>query len=108
MSNCRHLVGSFEHNPALKRELKATQTRLSYSTKTKLYSEVKTRYAYIYKMLDSISSNNHALELMAQDTTINHAIVDYIPSKDEFQIIDELANLIHPLQEFITILGAKY
>ena len=108
MAKCRHIVGSFEQNPGLKRELKAIQERLDYVTRIKLRSEVQTRYAYLYTMLDSVSSNQKALQLMAEDKSLNHALVDYMPSKDDFEMIEDLANLLHPLYEFITLLGAKY
>ncbi len=66
------------------RELKATQENLKYNYKTKLVQDIHMRWNSTYDMCDSISTNEHALKAMKQDTLVNKAIIKYVPNKDEF------------------------
>lgn len=107
LDNCRHLVGSFNHNNALKRELNVQQAQLNYATRIKLKAEVPARYAFIYSMVNSICINQQALERMALDTRFNATFKEYVPSSGTYEFLNELADLLCHLQEFITVMGAS-
>jgi len=44
IAECRKLVGAFNHNGDLKRELRHQQEELDYETRIKLRSETNVRY----------------------------------------------------------------
>ena len=107
LDKCRHLVGSFNHNVELKRELANQQRLLNYKTRTKLQAEAMTRYYYIYTMINSICSNQQAIENINEIESMNEAIIDYVPESTDFEYLNELADLLFNLQEFITVIGAS-
>ncbi len=107
LQQCRHLVGSFNHNGELKRELRVQQEQLNYECCRQLSQESDTRFSDVYNMINSICINQEALQNMASNTLINAAIIDYVPSEDDFDYLNQLANLLHPLQDFIRIISAS-
>jgi hypothetical protein len=61
------------------------QEQLNYKTRTVLYAEVETRFSYIYRMIDSICSNSHALTIMSQT---HKSIEDKVPNPAEFERLE--------------------
>ena len=39
------------------------------------------------------------------DNIENECIVDYVPTEQDFEYLDQLANLLYPLQDFIKIIN---
>ena len=74
---------------------------------TTLQSECKIRFSYLYDMINSISINRMALERMEDETDINENIVDYLPTSEEYVILNDLANLIFPMKQFIKALSSQ-
>ena len=50
--------------------------------------------------------NQQALENMV-DNAANECIVDYVPTEQDFEYLDQLANMLYPLQDFIKIISAS-
>ena len=44
---------------------------------------------------------------MTVDTRLNDNFKDYVPSSGTFEFLNELADLLYHLQEFITVIGAS-
>jgi hypothetical protein len=44
---------------------------------------------------------------MTENTLINECIKDYVPTEDDFEYLDQLANMLYPLQDFIRIISAS-
>ena len=86
LQQCRHLVGSFNHNGELKRELRVQQEQLNYECCRQLSQESVTRFSDVYSMINSICINQEALQNMASNTLINAAIIEYVPSEDDLII----------------------
>ena len=105
LTKCRHLISSFEHSRALKRELKHQQTLLNYESKQKLQSEVRTRYSYVCNMTESICNNQTALQALQMNTA---TISEFVPTEEDFDTLNDLTDLLYHLREFITILGAQH
>ena len=58
-------------------------------------------------MINSICSNQQALERMSENVNLSSTIKDFIPTKDDFEYLNELADLLCHLYEFITVIGAS-
>jgi hypothetical protein len=56
-------------------------------------------------MNESICNNKTALQIMQMNAP---TITEFVPSKDDFDTLNELTDLLYPLREFITILGAQH
>ena len=107
IEQCRHLVGSFNHNGELKRELRTQQAQLNYESRRQLSQESTTRFSDVYNMINSICMNQQALQNMAENTLINECIIEYVPTEEDFEYLDQLANMLYPLQDFIRVISAS-
>ena len=58
-------------------------------------------------MVNSISINRSALERMFEEPDVNEKILDYVPTTTEFVILNDLANLLLPMKQFIKILSSQ-
>ena len=58
-------------------------------------------------MVNSISINQSALERMFEEPDVNEKILDYVPTTTEFVILNDLANLLLPMKQFIKILSSQ-
>lgn len=56
-------------------------------------------------MTESICNNQTALQTMQYNAP---AITEFVPSKEQFETLNDLTDLLYPLREFITILGAQH
>ena len=106
-AKCRHLVGSFHHNGDLLIRLRDHQKTLDFAEQTTLQSECKTRFSYLYNMVNSISINQSALERMFEEPDVNEKIPDYVLTATEFVLLNDLANLLLPMKQFIKILSSQ-
>lgn len=107
LQQCRHLVGSFNHNGELKHELRTQQEQLNYEVCRQLNQVSDTRFSDVYNMINSICINQEALQNMASNTIINTTIIEYVPSDDDFEFLNQLANMLFPLQDFIRSISAS-
>ena len=106
MEKCKKLVGSFNWS-VLRKSLTQVQQELAYSVRIQLQGECNTRFNYRYTMLDSIVSNEKALCQMLTNVTINKSLIGHVPTDTEFILINDLCNLMFPLQDFISTIGAS-
>ena len=109
LASCRHVVGSFKHSSSLQNDLKNEQMRLNYKHQTRLIQDVATRWNSTYDMLDSLCSNKHALLSLSQKK-INKTLAnlaDYLPSEEEFAMLNELCNLLQHLKELTVLLSEQ-
>lgn len=106
IEKCRHLVGSFKHSSHLKRKLKEKQDQLKYESKIKLIQDINIRWNSTYDLLDSISCNMRALQALKleNDCLVIHS---YVPSEKEFEMIDEICNLLLPLKELTNLFAGQ-
>ena len=95
LTKCRHLISSFEHSRALKRELKHQQTLLNYESKQKLQSEVPTRYSYVCNMTESICNNQTALQALQMNTA---TVSEFVPTRVVY-FPERIANLTKLVSE---------
>ena len=107
LAQCRKLVGSFNHNGDLKRELKQQQQNLAYDTRIRLKSETNVRFGYIYNMINSICCNERALDIISSNPSLSQNMGVNLPDSDDFLILNELAEILYPLKDFITLIGAS-
>ena len=107
VDKCKKLVGAFNHNNVLRKALHQVQQELAYSVRIQLQGECNTRFNYRYTMLDSIVSNEKALCQMLTNVTINKGLIGHVPTTTEFILINDLCNLMFPLQDFISTIGAS-
>jgi hypothetical protein len=106
IEKCRHLVGSFRHSEVLKRKLKQKQIDLRYENKVALVQDISTRWNTTYDLLDSISCNLRALKALKLENDCS-IIQSYVPSDKEFDLIDELCNLLLPLKELTNLFAGQ-
>ena len=105
---CRHLVGFFRHSECLQKQLKVKQSDLNYESKAKLIQDVSTRWNTKFDQLDSITSNKDALNSLAV-LPQNKSIKDYVPSEQEFSLINDYWDLLFPLKSLTVMMsGHKY
>lgn len=108
ISKCRRLVGSFRHSEAMQIKLKEKQNFLKYQNKTKLVQDINTRWNSTFDMLDSVLKNKDAIKLLALEPE-NKAIKDSVPTDVEFDMLNELCDLLFPLKNLTVMLsGQKY
>ena len=91
----------------LKKALSQVHEELAYTVRVQLQGECISRFNYRYTMLDSIAGNEAALFQMLTNKTINKSLIGNVPNEGEFVTINEICNLLFPLQDFISTLGAS-
>jgi hypothetical protein len=97
----------FNHNNALKKALSQVHEELAYTVRVQLQGECISRFNYRYTMLDSIAGNEAALFQILTNKTINKSLIGNVPNEGEFVTINEICNLLFPLQDFISTIGAS-
>lgn len=98
----RHLVGSFKHSDHLKRKLKEKQESLKFESRTALVQDVTNRWNSTYDLLDSLCCNMRALKALKLENDCS-TIQSYVPSDLEFELIDQLCDLLLPLKDLTNI-----
>ena len=105
IDKCRKMVGSFKHSEQLTRRLNEKQVQLN-SSQIKLVQDVPTRWNSTHDMLNSIFINRNCLISMSIEP-VNSTIKDHVPKENEFTLIEELIDLLEPLNELTTNLSGK-
>ena len=44
---------------------------------------------------------------MIENTLVNECIIEYVLTEEDFEYLDQLANMLYPLQDFIRIISAS-
>ena len=106
IKKCKNVVSSFKHSEDLTSVLRGNQKKMNYKYKTKLVQDCPTRWSSTYDMLDAICNNKAALNLIfqAENSPIDSKNV---LTNDEFDLIDEICNLLVPLKEITVKLSAS-
>jgi len=58
-------------------------------------------------MINSICCNKLALDIMSSNPNYNTNMGEHVPDEEDFQLLNELAEILYPLQDFITLIGAS-
>ena len=107
ISKCKRLVSSFSHSEALVRKFKEKQNFLKLTRKIKLIQSVPTRWNSIYDMIESIVINRDVLSSMSLEPE-HFCIKKHVPTDNEFNILDDLCLLLHPLKEISIIFSGRF
>ena len=106
VSKCKKLVGSFKHNDGLVRRLREKQDSLNYELKIKLVQDMPVRWNSTFDMIDTLLINKDALISMSLER-INSIIKQNIPTESEWNILEELCELLEPVKDLTTSLSAS-
>ena len=101
----KKLVGAFNHNEGLVRRLKEKQIQLRFENKVKLVQDMPVRWCALFNSLDSVFTNKDALKSLTLDPE-NTSMKAHVPDDNEFMKIDDYCNLLVPIKDLTTILGA--